>query len=307
MTPADYIYAIAFYVTAAVAIASAFMVVWHRHPLINALYLVICFFAVAVDYVLLSAHFLAMIQVLVYAGAILVLFVMIIMLLDLQHLPPLLPKVSKAMGVAACFGVIMMVVVLFQGMSPTLNRPGQASADELNSLLVVLGENPEAVTHRPAIMLRGFDSRSAAKTSAGALLTLTEPGMLDQVRAFELEDPVTHRRVKKFPSNLNTMPEEKLKQFLEDVIGPLASMNDLDKFVIPPQYPEVKREDLKQLIRAAAFSRLKLMTNFGTTEEVGRLVFARYYLPFEAAGVLLLTGIVGVIVLARRAPGGKPL
>jgi NADH-quinone oxidoreductase subunit J len=50
--------------------------------------------------------------------------------------------------------------------------------------------------------------------------------------------------------------------------------------------------------------RLSLMTNFGTTAEVGKLVFARYYLPFEAAGILLLAAIVGVIVLARRAPGG---
>jgi NADH:ubiquinone oxidoreductase subunit 6 (subunit J) len=299
-----YLYAAAFYVSAAVAIASAFMVVWHRRPVINALSLVVCLLAVAVDYMLLSAHFLALIQVLVYAGAVLVL-VMIIMRLDPRQPSPAMPTVGKAVGVAAGFAVTMMVVVLFQGLSSNLNRSGQASPKELTQLLLYLGEDPRAVTRKPETKDPRFDSRSIAKIAAAALLTLTEPGMRDQIRAFEMKDPVTHQSVKKFPSALNTMTDEKFMKFLDDVIGPLAGAADLDKFPIPPQYPEVKPEDFKQLIRAAALSRLALMTNFGNTTEVGRLVLARYGLPFEAAGVLLLVAILGVIVLARRAPGGK--
>lgn len=77
--------AIAFYPLAVLALFSALMVVLHRNPAISAVYLVLCFFAVAANYVLLHAHFIAAIQILVYAGAIMVLFVMVIMLLNLDE------------------------------------------------------------------------------------------------------------------------------------------------------------------------------------------------------------------------------
>lgn len=77
--------ALAFYVAAGIAVFAALMVVLHRSPAISAIYLVLCFFAVAANYVLLHAHFLAVIQVLVYAGAIMVLFIMVLMLLHLDQ------------------------------------------------------------------------------------------------------------------------------------------------------------------------------------------------------------------------------
>jgi len=77
--------AIAFYILAVMALFAALMVVLHKSPAISAVYLVLCFFAVAGNYVLLHAHFIAAIQILVYAGAIMVLFVMVIMLLNLDE------------------------------------------------------------------------------------------------------------------------------------------------------------------------------------------------------------------------------
>jgi len=68
----------------AIAILSALMVITAESPVSSALFLVVTFFAVAAEYALLSAHFLAVIQVLVYAGAIMVLFLFVIMLLDLR-------------------------------------------------------------------------------------------------------------------------------------------------------------------------------------------------------------------------------
>jgi NADH:ubiquinone oxidoreductase subunit 6 (subunit J) len=59
------------------------VVVSSRNPVVSAIWLVVCFIAVAGIYALLKAPFLAMVQILVYAGAIMVLFVMIIMFLDL--------------------------------------------------------------------------------------------------------------------------------------------------------------------------------------------------------------------------------
>jgi NADH-quinone oxidoreductase subunit J len=74
-----------FFFFAAVAVIFAAVVVLHRNPVVGALSLVASFFSLAVMYVLLDAPFLAALQVIVYAGAIMVLFLFVIMLLNLQH------------------------------------------------------------------------------------------------------------------------------------------------------------------------------------------------------------------------------
>ena len=70
-----------FFFFAAVAILFALVVITNRNPVVSALSLVVSFFALAVMYVLLDAPFLAALQVIVYAGAIMVLFVFAIMVL----------------------------------------------------------------------------------------------------------------------------------------------------------------------------------------------------------------------------------
>ena len=74
-----------FFFFAAIAVVFALVVILHRNPVVGALSLVASFFALAVMYVLLDAPFLAALQVIVYAGAIMVLFLFVIMLLNLQH------------------------------------------------------------------------------------------------------------------------------------------------------------------------------------------------------------------------------
>jgi len=76
---------IAFWAFAGVAIASAFLCITRRSPVASALWLVNTLFCLAALYVLLDAHFIAAAQVLVYAGAIMVLFLFVIMLLNLGH------------------------------------------------------------------------------------------------------------------------------------------------------------------------------------------------------------------------------
>src|SRR5688572_2457058 len=76
---------IVFFFFAAVTIVFALVVILHRNAVVGALSLVASFFALAVMYVLLDAPFLAALQVIVYAGAIMVLFLFVIMLLNLQH------------------------------------------------------------------------------------------------------------------------------------------------------------------------------------------------------------------------------
>lgn len=78
MTPMRF----AFDAAAVLAIVFASVMVVHRHPVKSVLALVVSFFALAIAYVLLSAPLIAAIQVIVYAGAILVLFLFVLMLLN---------------------------------------------------------------------------------------------------------------------------------------------------------------------------------------------------------------------------------
>lgn len=77
-----------FLVMAAACIATALGMLFSRHAVYAALFLVLNFGTVAVFYILLDAPFIAMSQITVYAGAIMVLFIFVIMLLGTQVIPP---------------------------------------------------------------------------------------------------------------------------------------------------------------------------------------------------------------------------
>lgn len=74
--------AVVFYLAVVVGIVSAVVAVSHRNPVVNVLSLVVTLFCIAVSYALLGAEFLAAAQILIYAGAILVLFLFVVMLLN---------------------------------------------------------------------------------------------------------------------------------------------------------------------------------------------------------------------------------
>ncbi len=76
--------AIAFYVLAVVAVVSAFAVIAARNPVHSVLFLILTFFTAAGLFVLLGAEFLAMLLVIVYVGAVAVLFLFVVMMLDVD-------------------------------------------------------------------------------------------------------------------------------------------------------------------------------------------------------------------------------
>jgi NADH-quinone oxidoreductase subunit J len=78
------VHQIAFWLLAAVAVASAFMVVAARNPVHSVLFLILTFFASAGLFVLMGAEFLAMLLVVVYVGAVAVLFLFVVMMLDID-------------------------------------------------------------------------------------------------------------------------------------------------------------------------------------------------------------------------------
>ena len=73
-----------FYLLSAIMIISALAVVFSKNPINNVIYLIVCFIAMAGHYILLNAQFLAVVHIIVYTGAIMVLFLFVIMLLNLN-------------------------------------------------------------------------------------------------------------------------------------------------------------------------------------------------------------------------------
>jgi len=111
---------------AGVALLFAAVMVLHRHPVKSVLALVVSFFGLAVCYVLLSAPFIAAIQVIVYAGAILVLFLFVLMLLNVpqeEHRGDPRPIQRFVSGVAILFFAGMLLALLRTRGAPDLSLP----------------------------------------------------------------------------------------------------------------------------------------------------------------------------------------
>ena len=126
-----------FYFLSFLAILCGLMVVLEKNPVHSVLYLVITFFAIAGHYILLNAQFLFAVQIIVYAGAIMVLFLFVIMLLNLnkeseQHKNI---YVKGSAVVAACVFMIILVAALKQ----TSLLPAPQSVNENIGLVKNLG------------------------------------------------------------------------------------------------------------------------------------------------------------------------
>jgi NADH-quinone oxidoreductase subunit J len=101
-----------FFLFAGFAIACAISMVYHRNPLYSAISLVGVFISLSCIYVMLAAPFIAAVQILIYAGAIMVLVVFVIMLLNLEDDVPL-NRLKYLYAVGGGLGLILLVQTFF--------------------------------------------------------------------------------------------------------------------------------------------------------------------------------------------------
>ncbi len=124
--------AVVFYSLGGLMILSALVLITRTNPIASALALVVAFAALAGLFGLLSAGFAAVIQVLVYAGGIMVLIIFVIMILNLRQedLIPLRASPLLTIAVLGCalLGVIVPVVLLLSGGAPAVAAAGQNQA-----------------------------------------------------------------------------------------------------------------------------------------------------------------------------------
>ncbi len=121
-----------------IAILSALAMIFHKNPVYSALFLVVTFFSLAGIYALLGAQFLSIIQVMVYAGAIMVLFLFVIMLLNLRN------EIRLPIGrpFQVIFGVLFGIFLFIEGylvlkassISGALGSFPQSRVDQIGSV-----------------------------------------------------------------------------------------------------------------------------------------------------------------------------
>jgi NADH-quinone oxidoreductase subunit J len=195
--------AIAFYVLAAVAIVSALAVITARNPVHSVLFLILTFFSAAGLFVLLGAEFLAMLLVVVYVGAVAVLFLFVVMMLDVdfaelkrgfvQYLP------AGAVVAAALLAELVLVASAANGangapIALAPNAPSEVTNAEaigrvlytdylllfqmagLVLLVAMIGAIVLTLRHRPGVKRQDIAAQVARRRSQGVELKDVRPG-----------------------------------------------------------------------------------------------------------------------------------
>lgn len=131
-----------FLLFAVMAAAGGVMMIASRNPVASLMYLVLAFFALSGTFVLLDAHFLAAVQVIVYAGAILVLFLFVIMLLNLGHREEI-----DLRGHAAKLVALVVGASLFAGLGALVlgGEPASLAGDSGRLMVAAIQESRGAL------------------------------------------------------------------------------------------------------------------------------------------------------------------
>lgn len=139
---------ILFFILGGMALGASLCVVLQRNPVYSALYLIHAFLCIAGLYLLLGAEFIAIIQVILYAGAVMMLFLYVIMLMNIgKELPEYLPgeRMRRVLNVG---GVLAMASIIGFGIATTIFYKGSQLAPKADHVAQAAGiSNTKAIAH----------------------------------------------------------------------------------------------------------------------------------------------------------------
>lgn len=128
---------IIFYILAAITLGTAILTVLSKNPIHSAIYMIACFFSVAGHFLILNAQFLAVVHIIVYTGAIMVLLLFTLMLMNLnaEHEP----KKKVASRIAAALSACLMAIVVLGALvkSAPVIESYQTAAIDFQSVKVI--------------------------------------------------------------------------------------------------------------------------------------------------------------------------
>jgi NADH-quinone oxidoreductase subunit J len=193
MDVATLLQAICFWAFSTIAVASGVMVVTARNPVHSVLFLILAFFNAAGLFVLLGAEFLAMILVIVYVGAVAVLFLFVVMMLDINFVE-LRRGVMQYLPVGASVGIVLFVELFLVFGAWTLSPDiGTAAAAPMPA--------PGQLTNTAALGMLIYTHYVYAFQVAGLILLTAMIGAIvltlrsrEGVRRQKISQQVTRRR-----------------------------------------------------------------------------------------------------------------
>jgi NADH-quinone oxidoreductase subunit J len=131
---------ILFWFLSLLALGSAVMVIASKSPVHSILWLIIVFFAISGHYILLNAQFLAIVNIIVYAGAIMVLFLFVVMLMNLNagSEPPMKNNLLRAAALISGAGLMLVIIAALKNSEQFVNHMRVSSGTEAG-LISTLG------------------------------------------------------------------------------------------------------------------------------------------------------------------------
>jgi NADH-quinone oxidoreductase subunit J len=126
---------IIFYFLAAITLSTAFLTIYSRNPIHSAIYLVICFFSIAGHYLLFNAQFLALVHIIVYSGAIMVLFLFTIMLMNLNKEDEVhKPRITRFGAVIVMSITCLVLLAIFVNSNPIVANEYDSNGNDFQSI-----------------------------------------------------------------------------------------------------------------------------------------------------------------------------
>jgi NADH-quinone oxidoreductase subunit J len=126
-----------FYILSAITLATGLLTILSKNPIHSAIYLVLCFFSIAGHYLMFNAEFLAVVHVIVYSGAIMILMLFTIMLMNLnkedEKNKPLLSRIAAV--IAFCLLAFVLLAVFIK--SQPVIKEYKASGQDYQSIKVL--------------------------------------------------------------------------------------------------------------------------------------------------------------------------
>jgi NADH-quinone oxidoreductase subunit J len=114
---------IIFCVLSAITLSTAFLTIFSKNPIHSAIYLVICFFSIAGHYLLLNAQFLAIVHIIVYSGAIMILFLFTIMLMNLNEEREVhRPRITRLGAIVSFCLICLVLIAIFINSKPIVGE-----------------------------------------------------------------------------------------------------------------------------------------------------------------------------------------
>lgn len=126
-----------FYILSAITLGTAFLTVLSKNPIHSAIYLVLCFFSIAGHYLLFNAQFLAMVHVIVYSGAIMILMLFTIMLMNLNKEDEKNKNLLSRLAAVGSFGLLALILLAAFIKSQPVISQYKVSGEDYQSIKVL--------------------------------------------------------------------------------------------------------------------------------------------------------------------------